>query len=40
MINQGKYSILGINIHAVDYDFAVATIVSAAKKNTLVLLAL
>ncbi|NMG11031.1 WecB/TagA/CpsF family glycosyltransferase [Brasilonema sp. UFV-L1] len=31
MINQGKYSILGINIHAVDYDFAVSTIVRAAQ---------
>ncbi|MCX7595895.1 MAG: WecB/TagA/CpsF family glycosyltransferase [Fischerella sp.] len=33
MINEGKYPILGINIHAVDYDFAVATIVSAAEQK-------
>lgn len=31
MINQGKHSILGINVHAVDYEFAVAKIVSAAE---------
>lgn len=33
MINEGKHSILGISVHAVDYDFAVATIVSAAEKR-------
>ncbi len=33
MINEGKYSILGVNVHAVDYDFAVATIVSAAERK-------
>lgn len=31
MINLGKYSILGINVNAVDYDFAVSTITDAAK---------
>jgi N-acetylglucosaminyldiphosphoundecaprenol N-acetyl-beta-D-mannosaminyltransferase len=31
MINQGKHSILGINIHAVDYEYAVDKIVTAAK---------
>jgi exopolysaccharide biosynthesis WecB/TagA/CpsF family protein len=30
MINKGRYSILGINVHAVDYNFAVETIVAAA----------
>lgn len=33
MINKGKYPILGVNVHAVDYDFAVATIVSAAEQK-------
>jgi N-acetylglucosaminyldiphosphoundecaprenol N-acetyl-beta-D-mannosaminyltransferase len=33
MINHGKYPILGINIHAIDYDFAVATIVQAAQQK-------
>jgi exopolysaccharide biosynthesis WecB/TagA/CpsF family protein len=33
MINQGKYSILGINISAVDYDFAVSAITTAAKNR-------
>ena len=33
MINQGKYTILGINIHAVDYDHAVSTIVGAATQK-------
>ncbi|WP_315790185.1 WecB/TagA/CpsF family glycosyltransferase [Fischerella sp. JS2] len=33
MINEGKYPILGVNVHAVDYEFAVAKIVSAAKKK-------
>jgi N-acetylglucosaminyldiphosphoundecaprenol N-acetyl-beta-D-mannosaminyltransferase len=30
MINQGKHSVLGINVHAVDYEYAVDTIVDAA----------
>ena len=33
MINLGKYSILGININAVDYEFAVSTITNAAKNQ-------
>ncbi len=33
MINQGRHSILGINVNAVDYDFAVSTITSAAKNQ-------
>ena len=33
MINQGKYSILGINIDAVDYEFTVSAIANAAKKK-------
>jgi N-acetylglucosaminyldiphosphoundecaprenol N-acetyl-beta-D-mannosaminyltransferase len=33
MINYGKYPILGINIHAVDYDSVVSAIVSAAKEK-------
>ena len=33
MINQGKHSILGININAVDYEFAVAQITNAAKNK-------
>jgi N-acetylglucosaminyldiphosphoundecaprenol N-acetyl-beta-D-mannosaminyltransferase len=33
MINEGKYPILGVNVHAVDYEFAVAKIVSAAEKK-------
>lgn len=33
VINQGKNSILGVNVHAVDYEFAVATIVSAAERR-------
>ena len=33
MINEGKYSILGVNVHAVDYDSAVETIVAAAEKK-------
>lgn len=33
MINQGKYSILGINVSAVDYDFAVSKITSAARNS-------
>jgi N-acetylglucosaminyldiphosphoundecaprenol N-acetyl-beta-D-mannosaminyltransferase len=31
MINYGKHSVLGININAVDYDYAVAQIINAAK---------
>lgn len=30
MINQGKHSVLGINVHAVDYEFAVSKILKAA----------
>lgn len=33
MIDQGKHSILGINIHAVDYEHAVATIIKAAAQK-------
>ncbi|NES18733.1 MAG: WecB/TagA/CpsF family glycosyltransferase [Symploca sp. SIO3E6] len=33
MINKGKYSILGVNVNAVDYDFAVETIVQAAEQK-------
>lgn len=33
MINEGKYSILGVNVHAVDYEFAVTQIVAAAEAN-------
>jgi N-acetylglucosaminyldiphosphoundecaprenol N-acetyl-beta-D-mannosaminyltransferase len=33
MINQGKHSILGINVHAVDYEYAVASIVDAARQH-------
>jgi N-acetylglucosaminyldiphosphoundecaprenol N-acetyl-beta-D-mannosaminyltransferase len=33
VINKGKYSVLGINVHAVDYDYAVAQIVSAAERR-------
>jgi len=31
MINLGKYSILGINVNAVDYEYAVSSITEAAK---------
>lgn len=31
MINYGKHSVLGINVHAVDYEYAVAEIVAAAQ---------
>ena len=31
MINQGKHSILGVNVHAVDYEFAVSQIVAASE---------
>ncbi len=34
VINQGKHSILGINVHAVDYDYAVQSIVEAAEKKS------
>lgn len=34
MINLGKYPILGVNVNAVDYDFAVATIVNAAENKS------
>ena len=33
MINLGKYSILGINVSAVDYESAVSTITDAAKNK-------
>lgn len=33
MINLGKYSILGINVNAVDYEFAVSAIADAAKNK-------
>ncbi len=33
MINKGKCSVLGINIHAVDYEYAVSEIARAAEKN-------
>jgi N-acetylglucosaminyldiphosphoundecaprenol N-acetyl-beta-D-mannosaminyltransferase len=33
MINHGKHSVLGINVHAVDYEFAVASIVEAAAQR-------
>jgi exopolysaccharide biosynthesis WecB/TagA/CpsF family protein len=33
MINQGKHSILGINVHAVDYEFAVSKITRAAVQH-------
>jgi N-acetylglucosaminyldiphosphoundecaprenol N-acetyl-beta-D-mannosaminyltransferase len=33
MINYGKHSVLGVNIHAVDYEHAVATIVAAAEQK-------
>jgi len=33
MINYGKHSILGVNIHAVDYEFAVGKIIAAAEKK-------
>ena len=33
MINLGKYSILGVNVNAVDYDYAVSTITEAAKNR-------
>lgn len=33
MINLGKYSILGVNVNAVDYEFAVSKITNAAKRK-------
>ncbi len=33
VINEGKFPILGININAVDYDYAVETIVAAATEK-------
>ncbi len=33
MINKGKHPILGINIHAVDYEAAVSTVVKAAESG-------
>lgn len=33
MINHGKHCILGVNVHAVDYEFAVAKIVAAAENK-------
>jgi exopolysaccharide biosynthesis WecB/TagA/CpsF family protein len=33
MINEGKYPILGINIHAVDYEYAVSAIVKAGTQH-------
>jgi N-acetylglucosaminyldiphosphoundecaprenol N-acetyl-beta-D-mannosaminyltransferase len=34
VINRGRYSILGINVHAVDYEFAINAIVAAAEKRS------
>jgi N-acetylglucosaminyldiphosphoundecaprenol N-acetyl-beta-D-mannosaminyltransferase len=34
VINGGRYSILGINVHAVDYEFAIDAIVAAAEKRS------
>jgi N-acetylglucosaminyldiphosphoundecaprenol N-acetyl-beta-D-mannosaminyltransferase len=34
MINLGKFPVLGVNVHAVDYAHSVHTIVSAAKTGT------
>ncbi len=31
MINKGKYSVLGINIHGVDYEFATQRVIKSAK---------
>lgn len=33
MIQKGKHSVLGINVHAVDYEGALATILNAAEKG-------
>lgn len=33
MINFGKYSVLGINVHCVDYDYSVAQISAAAEQR-------
>lgn len=34
MINLGKYSVLGVNVNAVDYEYAVAKIVAAAQSKS------
>ena len=34
MINLGKYSVLGTNVDAVDYEFAVEKIVNAAERKS------
>jgi N-acetylglucosaminyldiphosphoundecaprenol N-acetyl-beta-D-mannosaminyltransferase len=31
MLNYGKFPVLGVNVHAVDYEYAVSAIVEAAK---------
>ena len=33
MINKGKFNVLGVNLHAVDYEYAVANILSAARQR-------
>ncbi|MEA5448622.1 WecB/TagA/CpsF family glycosyltransferase [Leptolyngbya sp. CCNP1308] len=33
MINKGKHSVLGVNVHAVDLEYAVSKIVSAAENK-------
>ena len=33
MINQGRHSVLGVGVNAVDYEFAVETIVAAAEQK-------
>lgn len=33
MINEGKYSVLGINVYAVDYDYAIAQITNSAEQR-------
>lgn len=33
MINKGKYPVLGVNVHAVDYEYAVEKIVTAATEK-------
>ncbi len=33
MIQKGSFSVLGVNIHAVDYEYAVSAIVDAAQKR-------
>jgi exopolysaccharide biosynthesis WecB/TagA/CpsF family protein len=34
MINKGKHSILGVNVHAVDYEYAVSEIIKAAREHS------